>query len=167
MFRQVVVGGGVALALGAGVLIGGVTTGFVGAHPAHQTAVGQTPATAPQDGEQADGEVDAAVALPPGSITSAQAQQAATAYVQQTAPYNGQGLQFQDVNLDDENGTVLYTVTFSAQSSRDIEVQVSTSGKVLGVDTRSNTAGGADRAGGTAEHDGGTQTPDVPGADQD
>lgn len=194
MVNKVVVGGGAAAVLSIGVLIGGLTTGLVGAHPLHQTAAQQAQAT-PQpsstaggaDGETADGPdaassgaEEAPVAVPAGSITADQATQDATAYVQQTAPYSSQGLQFHTVTADTENGTVIYTVGFTNGSQPDVEVLVGTQGKVLGIDSGSQAAdasggqdqtngpdqaaGGQTQAGGQQEQeDGPSGQPEAPG----
>ncbi|MGI8553184.1 MAG: PepSY domain-containing protein [Dehalococcoidia bacterium] len=176
MVRKVLVGSGAATLLSVGVLLGGLTTGLVGAHSLRsqtQTlpAQSQPAQTAPtKDQEVPDGnEQDAPVTLPPGSVSSAQAQQAATAYIRLTAPYSGQGLTFQSASLGDENGRAVYDVTFTDSNSASVDVQVSADGKVLGAETDQKNGGeqqGAesDGAGGHADPAG---TPDSEGGAQD
>jgi hypothetical protein len=145
MNRKMVVGGGVAAALlSLGTLIGGVATGMVGAQspqPA-QTA----PSPAPNQGAEAEGP-EAPVTLAGGSVSQDAAKQAATAYIQQTAPYNAQGLSATKVKVDNENGTTVYEVKFSGATNQGVEVTVSPQGQVLKAaadNEAQEQAGGAD-----------------------
>lgn len=134
MVRKVLLGGGAAAVLSLGVLIGGLTTGLVGAHSQ------QTPTSHAQGAD--DGEdPDAPIAVPTGSVSADQAKQAAQAYVSQTAPYSSQGLRVQGVTVDDEDGTVVYTVKFTGSNGQQVEVVVSTQGTVLKAETDADDTG--------------------------
>lgn len=140
MLKKVVVGAGAAGILSAGVLVGGLTTGLVGAQTPHQQAApAQATPAHPAEAPEAETQ-DAPVSLPAGSVTADQAKQAAVTYVQQTAPYNTQGLQVQAVQADDENGTVVYKVTFTGSNGQGAEVSVSTQGTVLKAESDSPDA---------------------------
>lgn len=135
MLSKVVLGGGAAVLLTAGTLVGGLTTGLAGAHTSNQQArIAQaapdqaTPEA--QDGAANDG-ADTPITLPAGSISQDAARQAAEAYIQQTAPYNSQGLSATHVTVDDEDGTAVYKVEFSGSNGQSVEVTVSAQGKVL------------------------------------
>jgi len=129
MFKKVAIGAGAAGVLSAGVLLGGLTTGFVGAQTPHQQAAQATPSN---DAETPDGAgQEAPVSLPAGSVTADQARQNAASYIQQTAPFSTQGLQVQSVQVEDENGTTVYKVTFSGSGGPGVEVTESTQGQVL------------------------------------
>lgn len=166
MVKKLMVGGGAAAVLSIGVLVGGLTTGLVKAHPAHQSAAQQAQATPQPNGntpgaaaETPDGAAEAPdsdaagapVTVPAGSITSDQAKQDATTYIQQTAPYSAQGLQATTVTVDDEDGTIVYSVDFTNSGNADVEVKVSTQGSVLSADAGSQSEGtdsGQDQADG-------------------
>jgi hypothetical protein len=105
-----------------------VATGTIGAQspqPA-QSAPRQTP----NQGTEAEGP-DTPVSLPSGSVSQDAAKQAAAAYIQQTAPYNAQGLSATQVKVEDENGAAVYSVKFKGAGSQAAEVTVSPQGQVL------------------------------------
>lgn len=169
MLRKMMVASGGIAVLSAGVLIGGLTTGLVGAHSAQTAPAAQ--ATPAADGETADGPANAAeapdttTALPAGSVSADQAKQAAIAYVQQTTPYSSQGLQAQTVQIDDENGTILFSVDFSNSAQQELEVQVGTNGSVIGVASADAGAQGQDAADGQSAASGQSEAPDGEQAD--
>jgi hypothetical protein len=148
--RKILVGGGAAALLSLGTLIGGISTGLVGAHSlrqqAHQSqaAPSQTPSQAPE-ATGTDG-ADAPVTLPAGSVSQDAAKQAAVAYVQSTAPYSSQGLSATQVSLDDENGAAVFKVEFSASNGQSAEVTVSAQGTVLKAESGNDTEQGAQSA---------------------
>lgn len=132
MDKKILIGGGAAVLLSLGTLIGGVATGIAGAQSSQpaQTSPRQAPNQGAEGPEAADGP-DTPVSLPAGSVSQAAAKQAAAAYIQQTAPYNTQGLSATRVQVDDENGVAVYTVTFWGAASQAAEVTVSPQGQVL------------------------------------
>lgn len=162
MGRKAMVGGGAAAVLSLGVLLGGVTMGLASAQTPPTPAPAQSSSTATPETPDANAEAsgdsgaDVAQTAPAGSISSAQAQQDAAAYIAQTAPYSSQGLTAGTVTVNDENGTIVYSVDFSNGTQSDVQVNVSTQGTVLSADT------GADTEAAGAETDGAPGTPDSP-----
>jgi hypothetical protein len=99
--------------------------------PTQPPAQSQPAQTPPTNGAESGSENETPPTLPPGSASQDAAQQAATVYVQQTAPYSTQGLIVTAVHVDDEDGTAVYKVTFGNASGRGAEVTVSAQGQVL------------------------------------
>jgi hypothetical protein len=90
------------------------------------------------------------------------AQQAAVAYVQQTAPYSTQGLTAKSAQVDDEDGTAVFKVTFSNASGQGAEVTVSAKGQVLKAEAEGageHKSGGQDAETNDAPGTGGQATP--------
>jgi hypothetical protein len=147
----------------AGILGAGVTMAQTPpAPPAAPSQPAQTPTTTPAR----EAETETPPALPAGSVSQAQAQQAAVTYVQQTAPYSTQGLTVNAVHVDDENGTAVYTVTFSNASGQDAEVTVSATGQVLKAEAEGaekSASGRHDAETNDAPDTGGQATPSTPG----
>ncbi len=168
MFKKVAIGAGAAGVLSAGVLLGGLTTGFVGAQTPHQRAAQAqaTPASPTDDAETPDGTgEEAPVSLPAGSVTADQASQNAATYIQQTAPFSTQGLHVQSVQVEDENGTVVYKVTFTGGGATGVEVTESAQGQVLGA--KSETADASDTADSGTDASGASEQEDGPGGHAD
>jgi hypothetical protein len=144
MDRKIWIGGGAAAALlSLGMLIGGVTTGMVGAQsPAVPSAPGQ------RTSQGAEAETpDTPVSLPAGSVSADAAKQAALAYIQQTAPYNMQGLSATRVKVDGESGAAVYSVKFKGANGQAAEVTVSPQCQVL----KAEADNGHEQAGADAE----------------
>ncbi len=142
-----------AFPVAGGALAAGGVLAQPAQHPNQAQQLGATPTPEPADSGDP---VEPAAALPAGSISAGQAQQLATAYVQQTAPYSSQGLTAQAAQLEDHDGTVVYTVDFTSSGGQSVQVTVSTQGQVLHA--------GADAADGTEQSDGGSETLDQPDA---
>ena len=157
--------GMVAVALAFPAAGGILTAGAVGAQSLRGHV--QHAQTAPQENAAGgtDGGSDTPISLPAGSVSPDQAQQAAVAYVQQTAPYSTQGLTVHGVTVDDEDGTAVFKVTFTGSAGPGAEMTVSTQGQVLKAE--SNAPDAPDQAGAEtpngAEQDGPGGHADAPG----